>query len=74
VGQIIIVTLVWSEIMGSYNTLDTVLRDRHDRTKVGHEIKTPTTGTNPSYRLNFLPTHIARVGTILVRNVTFVDI
>jgi len=37
VGQIIIATILWSEIMGGYNTPDTMVEIR--ALKVGHEIK-----------------------------------
>jgi len=36
-GRIIIVTLLWSEIMGSYNTPDTMVEE-NTTVKVGHEI------------------------------------
>jgi len=38
VGRIIIVTLLWSEIMGGYNTPDTMVIGRDRSVKVGHEI------------------------------------
>jgi len=39
VGRITTVTFLWSEIMGGYNTPDTMVEIGDRSEKVGHEIK-----------------------------------